>query len=55
VSEFFHFMTLISTELWDLFLHYKAASKDEAQAAALAMRMARRVSDEIALREIGKP
>lgn len=55
MSEFFQFMTLISAELWDLFLHYKAQQSDEKVAAELAMRIARRVSDEIALREIGKP
>jgi len=55
MNEFFQFMSLISSELWDLFLYLKAGQHDEKAAADLSMRLARKVSDEIALREIGKP
>ena len=55
MSEFLTFLALIGTELYDLFAHFKAGKEDTEQAQKLAMRIARRVSDEIALREIPKP
>lgn len=55
MSDFLSFLALIGTELYDLFVHSKSGAPDEAVAQRLAMRIARRVSDEMALREIGKP
>ena len=55
MSDFLSFLALIGTELYDLWQHSKSGNPDEAAAQVLAMRIARRVSDEIALREIAKP
>lgn len=55
MSDFLTFLALIGTELYDLFAHYKAGKDDAAKAEQLAMRIARKVSDEIALREIPGP
>jgi len=55
MSEFFQFLTLVSSELWDLFLYLKAGQQDELAAQRLAMRIARKVSDEMMLRELPKP
>jgi len=55
VSDFLTFLALIGSELYSLFQHYSAGKDDVAQAERLAMRIARKVSDEIALREIPKP
>lgn len=52
MSDFLGFLSLIGTELYELFVHYKNSKANEAQATLLAMRIARKVSDEIALREI---
>ncbi len=55
MSDFLTFLALIGTELYDLFQHSKSGKPDEQTAQRLAMRIARRVSDEMALREIPKP
>ena len=55
MSDFLGFLALIGSELYDLFAHYKAGKEDVQRAQRLAMRIARKVSDEMALREIPKP
>ncbi len=55
MSDFLQFLALIGTELYDLWQHSKSGAPDEQVAQRLAMRIARRVSDEMALREIPKP
>lgn len=53
MSDFLQFLALIGSELYDLWTHSRAGkSSDEETAKRLAMRIARRVSDEMALREI---
>lgn len=53
MSDFLQFLALIGTELYDLWTHSRSGkSSDEETAKRLAMRIARRVSDEMALREI---
>lgn len=49
------FIAFLGTEIIDLYKHYQDGKVDEAKAAQVAMRMARKVSDEIALREIPNP
>jgi len=53
--NFLSFLALIGTELYDLFAHYEASKSDDAKAEEIAMRIARRVSDEIAKKEIPSP
>ena len=56
MSDFLQFLAFIGTELYDLWSHSKTgAASDEATATRLAMRIARRVSDEMMLRELPKP
>lgn len=55
MSDFLSFLALIGTELYDLFAHYKAGKDDVERSQQLAMRIARKVSDEIALRETQGP
>lgn len=55
MSDFLSFLALIGTELYELWQHSKQGKADEALAQKLAMRIARRVSDEMMLRELDKP
>jgi len=55
MSDFLQFLALIGTELYDLYQHSKSGKPDEQVAERLAMRMSRRVFDEMVLREIPKP
>lgn len=52
--SFLSFLGLIGTELYDLFTHYQGPS-DDAKAEEIAMRIARRVSDEMAKKDIAGP
>jgi hypothetical protein len=54
MSDFLSFLALIGTELYDLWTHSKSGAPDEAVAQRLAMRIARRVSDEMMLRDLSK-
>ena len=53
--NFLSFLALIGTELYDLYTHFEASKADDAKAVEIAMRIARRVSDEIAKKEIASP
>ena len=55
MSDFLSFLALIGTELYEMWQHSKSGAPDEAVAQRLAMRIARRVSDEMMLRELPKP
>ncbi len=55
MSDFLTFLALIGTELYDLFVHYKSGASSEEEAQRLAMRVARRVSDELAKKDIVTP
>lgn len=52
--SFLAFLGLIGSELFDLFTHYQGPP-DDAKAEQIAMRIARRVSDEMAKKEIAGP
>ncbi len=48
------FIAFLSHEIVELYGYYTRGRIDEGEAALITMRMNRRISDEIALREIGK-
>jgi hypothetical protein len=54
LSDFLSFLALLGSELYDLWQHSKSGAPDEAVAQRLAMRIARRVSDEMMLRDLSK-
>ncbi len=54
MSDFLSFLALIGSELYDLWAHHKTGVQDDAKTQQLAMRIARKVSDEMALRDIGR-
>ncbi len=54
MSDFLQFLALIGSELYDLWTHSRSGAPDEQVAQRLAMRIARKVSDEMMLREIPK-